>query len=921
MPLMFDDIPNDSGAPQASAPQSQALPQAQAQAQIQGQSQSNKPLMFDDIPAEGQASTSADESTPGEGLVAGLEGAGRGILGPLAPLAERHLFNVPYSDIKNREERHPVASGVGEAAGLIGGAMAGVGEGAAMESAGKLGAEALGLAQPATYAAKVGSAAVRGAIEGAVLQSSDETSRMVISPETADLSAQSALANVGMAAAFGGGAGAFITGAVSPLWKATIGTKLEGVLTDIQGKLGGVDKPEGKTSVKDLENAIGTTFDPSVRGVIDGSPIAQYNASRLNQTDTVMAGRKFQDIIRSTTDDLGDKAAETLGKEPSFLEDVKRPDKYETGRSITEGIHDDLKPEVDAVNSRYEAIKAPLQQTIVTQPEKQMISDQVAQKAIAEGWHKSANDANMNLVSKVLDKLPQQQTVQDFDKFISNLQKDNQWGSESYQAAKSIRDIMRQAQEAVISSRLSPEVLTEYQGTRAAYKSLMDKIDSIDQHISVGKWEGPQTFLDALKEKGESSGEQMLSRLSGKNKANVLEVLQQFPTALNRVKDYHVNELLGDAAIQARSQNLGIKVNTSRLMKNFREMSPQLQSLIANPEQQAKLEAIDTAMNRLKDPTHNWSNTARTVDKHMSSAASPMSMVMELLAEHAYGVPLLGFIARSGLSEGIAAGRLSMLKYLGSNKAVDGTAFKSMAQLISNSYKFGNMVTKAVDNVMKPGAQVILAKSMPTQKERDKLDSMVAKSKDDPNVVAQLTNSKVGHYMPEHQVGLSSAVTNNMQYLAQLKPHPQFISPLDKTMPVDPIAQARYNRALDIANNPAIVLQHIKDGTLKVTDIQDLKTMYPAVYQGIVQKVSNSMAENRGSIPYKTRIGLSLLVGQPVDSSMSPNAIRSAQPLPKSPQSPQPTTKNKKGTSSLGKSNKQYMTPGQASEEDRSSRD
>jgi hypothetical protein len=160
-----------------------------------------------------------------------------------------------------------------------------------------------------------------------------------------------------------------------------------------------------------------------------------------------------------------------------------------------------------------------------------------------------------------------------------------------------------------------------------------------------------------------------------------------------------------------------------------------------------------------------------------------------------------------------------------------------------------------------------------------------------------------------------------MQYLAQLKPHPQFISPLDKTMPVDPIAQARYNRALDIANNPAIVLQHIKDGTLKVTDIQDLKTMYPAVYQGIVQKVSNSMAENRGSIPYKTRIGLSLLVGQPVDSSMSPNAIRSAQPLPKSPQSPQPTTKNKKGTSSLGKSNKQYMTPGQASEEDRSSRD
>lgn len=857
-----------------------------------------------------------------EQIGAGAEGAMRGVLGPFAPNVERSVLGIPKSHQLQRAKDYPVTAGVGEAAGVVGSAIAGIGEGAVLEKAGQAGAEALNLARPATYAARVGSSTIRGAIETGLLTSSDEAAKMSMGDP--DASAESALANVGMGAALGGGAGAFITGAVSPLWKATIGKNLDGALSAITGRLGGAEADAGTTAA-DLEAQIGKEFDPSIKAVIDGKPGAQYNASILNQTDSTAAGRKFQDIMKRTTDDLGDETASTLGRDKSFLEEPPKMDKYSTGKDLADAIHDDLKPEVDEINSRYEDIKKPFQKELVTDAEKQAMSDQISQMSIKEGWHKAANDENRELVNDVLKSLTKQESVQDVGTFISNLRKDNPYGKDTYYAAKKIGDILRGVQEDIISTRMSPEMLQEYVGVRSAYKNLLDKMESIDTHLKVGRWEGPKTFLDALKGMGTERGEAVLSRLSGENKANVLETIQQFPTAAQKLKDYHINDLISDAVNDASNKNLGVKINTTRLMKNYRNMSPQLQSFIANPQQAAKLSAIDVAMNRLKDPTYNWSNTARTVDKHMSSIASPASLVMELLSEHATGIPLLGYLARQGLSEAQAGARLGLLKMLGSNNAVDGAAFKSTVQLLNNSYKFGKEMGRAAEAVIKPGAQVVASQSMPSKADREKVDKAVEKYQDEPQHLMKLANSSVGHYMPEHQTALSSAVTRNYGYLATLKPNPARTSPLGSVPAVDPIAQARYNRALDIASNPLIVYQHVKDGTLKPSDVQDLHTMYPALTPRMIQNVNNAMQSthaDEGQIPYKTRMGLSLLLGTPVDNTMTPMAIQAMQPIPQPPpQPPNSPMKGRKGKGAIDKASNQYNTPNQAAERDKANRD
>jgi len=183
----------------------------------------------------------------------------------------------------------------------------------------------------------------------------------------------------------------------------------------------------------------------------------------------------------------------------------------------------------------------------------------------------------------------------------------------------------------------------------------------------------------------------------------------------------------------------------------------------------------------------------------------------------------------------------------------------------------------------------------------------------------------LGDYLPSHQTALTKASTQVVQYLQSIKPQPHTFGPLDKPVPPQPPEVARYNRALDIATQPAIVMQHIKDGTLQASDIQDLHNMYPQLYQSMAQKLTNTMSSRHSeeeSIPYRTRIGISLFLGQPVDASMSPTSIMAAQPQPKTPpQGGQQGQTRPKPAKVDPKNAKSYMTANQSAESNRSNRD
>jgi hypothetical protein len=187
---------------------------------------------------------------------------------------------------------------------------------------------------------------------------------------------------------------------------------------------------------------------------------------------------------------------------------------------------------------------------------------------------------------------------------------------------------------------------------------------------------------------------------------------------------------------------------------------------------------------------------------------------------------------------------------------------------------------------------------------------------------AQLMNvgEDVGHYLPQHQTQMAATATSAVEYLKAQRFDRAPASPLDPA-PVETEAQkATYERTLAIAEHPTNVLAYIKNGTLTPKDIQDLQTLYPGVYQALSSKLYAQIMDKSGagkSIPYTTRIGLSMFLATPLDSTMVPTSIQAAQESYMGGAQQQPPQPKGTSTKNLGKMPQNYNTPGQAREGER----
>lgn len=205
-----------------------------------------------------------------------------------------------------------------------------------------------------------------------------------------------------------------------------------------------------------------------------------------------------------------------------------------------------------------------------------------------------------------------------------------------------------------------------------------------------------------------------------------------------------------------------------------------------------------------------------------------------------------------------------------------GTGLKSAVNYAMNAIKGENAIGKASAAIFGEASDDI---SSVSEKDREKLKEQLSELSNDPNKLLEV-GKETGYYMPEHAQALANTAVKNVQYLQSLKPIVAPKAPLDSPRETNKVEDATYNRALDIAQSPLIVTKAIKDGSLTIKDIGHLKTMYPALYNSLTQKITAQMIDkktDKGSIPYKTRLGLSAFLGQPLDSSMSSMAIMASQ--------------------------------------------
>lgn len=226
------------------------------------------------------------------------------------------------------------------------------------------------------------------------------------------------------------------------------------------------------------------------------------------------------------------------------------------------------------------------------------------------------------------------------------------------------------------------------------------------------------------------------------------------------------------------------------------------------------------------------------------------------------------------------------------------------------------LMEKATHAIFHAAEEVLPPKLIPHEDKRSKLKKMVDSLQQDQSPLLK-SGDNVVHYLPQHGEAFGSTALNVVNFLNSIKPHDQKMSPLDSEMQVSASQKAAYNRALDIAEQPLMVLNHVKNGTLMPNDISALNTMYPSLYKTLQTQVTNNMIEtvNKGDvIPYKTRLGISQFLQQPLDSTLTQPSISAIQetfiashPQMASAQAPKSMTK-------LGQNNKLNLTPSQSRE-------
>lgn len=844
----------------------------------------------------------------GQQALTGLEGAAQSATFGVSTAAERAL-GVPKEDIAGRRETNPITHVIGQGAGLVGSSLLIPGGGAAgaLDIAGNAGVHALGL-EGATGLAKIGSAAVKGAIENAAVQGGDEVSRSLYQNHPEGV--QTAIANVGLAALLGGGISGGI-GAVSPLWKATTGDKLGGWLESIQRRVNG----EAIALPEDVQAALthsGIEVPGEIRSVLSGEPelIKQFNILQESKTTP---GLNLKESVNNFQKSAGDQMISALGKTPEEILPKSEVSLYESGKEAASALHSELKEQIGPVIERMEERKIKYGSASVSDGDIGKIAENVASLAQQQGWATSPSSDIMKEVNRVLKELKLQKNLKALGQFqteVGNNTFDPMNGSLT-RAGSLIKKEIRSVESEIMERVASPQEAALMASDRQAYGAANELRDQLNDrlHIKAGSI---QSWVKGLEEMGKTDGESVIRRLSGKGDANLLSLLkEQFPKTAELIKQHNLNDLLGTAASKAPE---GHNISPHWLAKGLEKMSPEMRAFALPNGAEGKIGAITKLIDSL--PKYKTSNTAGNLDSLWSKVPGGAMSLAAMLTGHNPAVGfILGQTAKWVSRDAPDAIRLAMLKFLGHAGPAEPEAFKAMVDFIQSTIKGQNMIAKGTEAVLKAGREVLPQSQVPNEKDRNRLDKKLKELQKDSSPLMD-AGGKTAHYLPDHGAAMGQTAANAVQYLNSLRPNTDKAMPLDAVPKVNKIASSEFNRALDIAEQPLVVLKDLKNGTLTPQDVTHLKVLYPDLYDKMNQHLMNGLITKKADdepIPYKTKLSLSLFMGQPLDSTMTMLAIQATQPV--QTQEPQPgmaQSKPKGSMDKLGKLSAMYQTPQQA---------
>lgn len=162
---------------------------------------------------------------------------------------------------------------------------------------------------------------------------------------------------------------------------------------------------------------------------------------------------------------------------------------------------------------------------------------------------------------------------------------------------------------------------------------------------------------------------------------------------------------------------------------------------------------------------------------------------------------------------------------------------------------------------------------------------------------------------------LAQTTQRAINYLGTFTPELAPSSPFDRYEPVPtPELKMRYGTAIEVVNNPVNAYYYaLSRNLLDQQVLEPLRAIYPDLYTRLQQQTIDTFVENRGVLPYATRVQLGMAYGQGMDPTVAPQFVGAMQQMYTAPSQEQVGGVNmtQGGVGKLSKSAAAYQTPGQ----------
>lgn len=856
----------------------------------------------------------ATHGTAGQAVIAGLEGAAETATLGLSGAVESALGVDPEAQRK-RAEQNPIAHGVGEVVGAVAPALVGD-EAGLLNVLGKAGgvgeraAKALVGGNPEKLATKLAGWAGRGAAESALMTGEHVLNEAVLGDPEA--TAEHALAEIGVSAVLGGAGNAILGKAVEST--GTLASKLYGTGEELIQNF-----RKMKPNAGEIEAAAERLGVEPLPGQLSASKTVQDLQSQIAKEPTI-AGRKEQAAIDMQYDAIRKATTEAVG-------DASPMSKAEVGDTLKVGLKNSVEEAYKPIEEMYSFLKEQSEQVPIDQAELKRI---VKALPDIEGASKRPHSPEGAFTKRLADDLQLQTTVDDLKKLRTSV------GNEANPLTKpelryysgAVQEMLDDLEEKSIlahvntmvnEGRLSNEVANRLIGTRTeakeAYKGLMETLGEVAEATGRRRVYGVKHFLDHL---DDLPSEKLVDKLFQKGDSKFLQFFaENFPAQAETLGRYQKGQ------IAEKAFKDGI-VQPGIVSREVKKLSPEVQKFLFTPEQLAKLDDATTLLDAMPKDI-NPSGTAKSQSWH--DALNPFRHGAETVAGGLVGGPagaVLGYAAGVAGPEVSSYLKRGLLRGLVAGLPEEVARHGALGRIMDVSQRTTKNVTRAAKAVF---AREVTERLVLSRDERDRAAKKSQELSDNPDkLMDRLTKMTEGMdaHAPNTSSAMSSAASRAVQFLASKVPRPTQVSPFSPPVEPSEIEKMTFRRYADAVLDPVGVMSRIHDGSLMKADLEALQAVYPKLYASMRDAVTEQMTQaitKKEMVPYKTRLGVSMFLGAPVDRSLEPASIVSTQSTFLAEAAGQGNEASKqtsgmsapaRGTSSLSKVGAQTMTPEQA---------